>query len=215
MRKRKRQIVLYLLLIGALYYVYIHVNQVYFSPEDVFYACERGLRSGPSKEIVLEFDTENGTKVLVGRQEKGLFVVPVEKDDIFFWRMAGGGVDGFLPCEEPLNGYLTYGGNYLGLCLDKEIEEISFILGNHRDINWRECISSVEEELIFIEADKFAGDIAWDSGDYIAYTEGRNAEGEVIYQKGEANVADTLRKGNFRPSEPVIQQYDLTVSDAE
>ena len=47
MRKRKWQTVLYIFLIILLSGFYIHMHELYFSPEDVFYACERGLRSGP------------------------------------------------------------------------------------------------------------------------------------------------------------------------
>ena len=104
MRKRKWQTLIYFVLIFVLFYLHIYVQQMYFSPEDVFYACERGLRSGPSKEIILEFEGDDGAKVLVGRQEEGLFVVPVEKTHLFFWRMQSGGVDGFFKCDSHLMG---------------------------------------------------------------------------------------------------------------
>ena len=55
MRKRKWQTLLYIFLIFVLFYVHMIVQQMYLSPEDAFYACERGLRYPPSEEIVLEF----------------------------------------------------------------------------------------------------------------------------------------------------------------
>lgn len=215
MRKRKWQTVLYLFLIFVLSCFYIHMNKLYFSPEDVFYACERGLHSGPSEEIVLEFDREDGVKVLVGRQEDGLFVVPVEKNHFFLWRMKGGGVDGFFKCDKPLNGYLTYDGHYLGLCLDEKITEMSFVIGNHPTLSWREYVYQVEEELIFIEKEQIWGNTEQNMDEYIIYTEGRNAEGEIIYQEGDAELAESLRKGNIRPSDPVVQKQYIAVSNME
>jgi hypothetical protein len=215
MRKRKWQTVLYLFLIFVLSGFYIHMHQLYFSPEDVFYACERGLHSGPSEKIVLQHELEDGGLMLVGRQDDGLFVVPVEKTHFFLWRMKGGRVDGFIKCDKPLNGYLTYDGHYLGLSLDEKITEMSFILGNHPDLSWREYVCPVADELVFIEAEQIWGDAEQNTDDYIVYTEGRNVSGEVIYQDGETALAESLRKGNIRPSDPVVQKQYITVSNVE
>lgn len=206
MRKRKWQTVLYIFLIFVLSNFYILMHQLYFSPEDVFYACERGLHSGPSKEIVLQHELKDGSMMLVGRQEEGLFVVPAEKTHFFLWRMKGGRVDGYIECDKLLNGCLTYDGNYLGLCLDENIAEISFVLGNYPDLSWREYVCPVADELIFIEAEQIWSETEQNVDDYIIYTEGRNDKGEVIYQEGNAELAESLRKGNIRPSKPVIQK---------
>ena len=176
MQKRKWQTLLYAVLIIVLSCFYIVMNKLYLTPEDVFYACERGLRSGPSEEIILEFDTEDGSKVLVGRQAEGLFVVPVEKDHFIFWRMKSGGIDGFFKCDKPLNGYQTYDGKYLGLCLDENIAEFSILVGNYEDRQWQELIYPVEGELIFVEAE-----LDWNTK-YIVYTEGRDANSNIIYK---------------------------------
>ena len=215
MRKRKWQTVLYLFLIIVLSGFYIHMHQLYFSPEDVFYACERGLHSGPSEEIVLQRELEDGGLMLVGKQEDGLFVVPVEKTHFFLWRMKGGRVDGFMKCDKPLNGYLTYDGHYLGLSLDEKITEMSFVIGNHTTLSWREYVYSVKEELIFIEKERIWGDVEQNTDDYIIYTEGRNAEGEVIYQDGDAALAESLRKGNIRPSQVIIQKQFIKDTEVE
>ena len=208
MRKRKWQTLLYLVLIFVLSAFYIHVNHLYFSPEDVFYACERGLRSGPSEEIILEFDTEDGPKVLVGRQEEGLFVVPVEKTHFFLWRMAGGGVDGFFRCDKLLNGYQTYDGHYLGLCLDEKIVEFSLLIGNYQDRQWRELIYPVEGELIFVQAD-----LNWDDN-YIVYTEGRDVEGNVIFKDGEEGLMKSIRAGTYTYGKMEVTKPFLTAPDA-
>ncbi len=215
MRKRKWQTVLYIVLIFVLFQFHMLVTQRYFTPEEVFYACERGLRSGPSKEIILKHELEDGSLMLVGRQEEGLFVVPAERTEFFLWRMASGGIDGFFECDKPLNGYLTYDGHYLGLCLDEDIEEMSFVLGKHLELNWREYIYPVKNELIFIDTEQIWGNEEWDFEDYIIYTEGRDAEGNVIYQDGNADLAESLRKGNTRPSKPVITKRYITVPNVE
>ena len=128
MRKRKWQTILYIVLIFVLFGFHICINQLHFSPEDAFYACERGLRYPPSEGIPLEFEGDDGATVLVGRQEEGLFVVPVERTHLFLWRMASGGVDGYQKMDAPLDGYLTYQGNFLGMCQDESITEMSLIL---------------------------------------------------------------------------------------
>lgn len=178
MRKRKRQLMLYLLLIPLLGAFYIQSHRLYFSPEEVFYACERGLHYPPSEEILLEFEAE-GKTVLVGRQEDGIFVVPAVRSG-FLWRMASGGVDGFFACEEALQGYITYGGYYLGLCTDERIAAVSVIA---EDLDTKERLKfdvSIEDGLLFAETD-----INRERA-FIAYTEGRNAAGELLYQYGDA-----------------------------
>ena len=136
----------------------------------------------------------DGNKVLVGKQEEGLFVVPTKKSHVFLWRMAGGGIDGFYRCDQPINGYLTYDGNYLGLRRDEEITEISIILGNHTEENWKEYRYPVDEEFIFMEAKQIFQDEAYDlMKDYIVYTEGRNAEGEVIFFYGDYADSESFR----------------------
>lgn len=186
MRKRKRQLVLYLILSFLLSLFYMQTQQIYTSPEKVFYACERGLRYPKSEEIVLEFEAE-GKTVLVGRQEDGLFVVPAVRRG-FFWQMASGGVDGFFACENPVNGYRTYGDNYLGFCPEEKITEVSILLED-RDGGWREVSGSVTDGLIFLDAKMENGK------DFVVYTEGRNENGEVLYQEGETEKMEAFRRG--------------------
>ena len=201
MRKRKWQTVLYIFLIFVLSCFYIHMHQLYFSPEDAFYACERGLRYPPSEEIVLEFEGDDGATVLVGRQEDGLFVVPVEKTHFFLWRMQSGGVEGFFKCDKPLNVYLTYGGNLLGMCQDEDITEASVIVGRIEELNWTETTFPVEKGLIYMEESDIFHGVAFDpTRDYVLYAEGRNAAGEVLCWEGDEDVAEYLRTGNIRSS---------------
>lgn len=209
MRKRKWQTLLYLTLIFILSAFYIHVNHLYFSPEDVFYACERGLRSGPSEEIVLQHELEDGSLMLVGRQKEGLFVVPVERTHLFLWRMKSGGIDGFFACDKPLNGYQTYDGNYLGFCSDENIMEFSLLVGNYQDRNWEELVYPVEGELIFVQPD-----LNWDDN-YIVYTEGRDADGNILYKDGEEGLMNAIRKGTYTYGKMEVTKSFVTAPNVE
>lgn len=196
MKKRKRQIFLYLVMIVVLSAFYIQSNRLYFSPEDVFYACERGLRSGPSEEIILKQKLNDGGLMLVGREENGLFIVPVERTHFFLWRLKyGTGVDGFLPADKPLSGRITYDGRYLGLCQDKDITEFSILVGSDGGHRWREEIYPVEEELLFFERDIKGMD---KKGGYIGYTEARNADGEILFQEGDDHLLEAVRSGEAK-----------------
>ena len=200
MKKRKRQIVLQLILIVGFSVFYFYANGLYFSPEDVFYACERGLRGDISEEIVLEHKLDNGDLMLVGKQKDGLFVMSVERTHLFLWRM-GDGYSGFSPCDKPLNGNLTLDENYLGFCQDETITEMSILVGNFEDEQWEEEVYPVEKGLIFIERDAEKPDQAGGEHDFVAYTEGRNAKGEVVFKDGEEGWMEAIRKGNWRVGE--------------
>ena len=210
--KRKRETVFFFLLIIGLSFFYIRMNDLFFTKEEVFYACERGLRSGPSQEIVLERKLNDGSIMMVGRQEEGLFVVPVKQSHIFLWRMQSGGVDGFFKCDKLLNGYLTYDGNFLGLCLDERIKKMSLIIGNWEERNWKEFVYPVEEELVYIECGKELQEEGFelDTKDYIVYMEGRTATGEVVCWDGEDGLARSLRGGHFTPeAKKVTKPYPV------
>ena len=149
MRKRKWQTIVFILLIGLLSFTYVRLNKLFFSPEEVFYACERGLRCGPSEEIVQEFVQEDGGLLLVGRQKEGLFVASVEKHLGIFWRMKSGGVNGLFPVEKEFDGYLMQDGTYIGLCLNPNITEIFCIAGNDLEQNWQEYSCQIGEDGFF------------------------------------------------------------------
>ena len=217
MRNRKWQTVLYLFLIFPLCQFYLLANHLYFTPKDVFYACERGLRYPPSEEILLEFEGDDGATVLVGSQEEGLFVVPVERTHLFLWRMASGGVDGYQKMDAPLDGYLTYQGNFLGMCQDESITEMSLIFGNWGDRNWKEFVYPVEEGLIFIECGKELQKEGFDlvMKDALAYMEGRNAVGEVVCWEGEDGMARALRGGHYARDAKEVTKPFITAPDME
>lgn len=220
MRKRKWQTVFFILLIIVCSFIYLRIHHLYFTPEEVLYACERGLRSGPSEEIIFQFDLEDGGKVLVGRQEDGIFVVPAERSHGFLWQMQSGSyVEGFVPYEDGWTGSLTYGGNYLGICQDEDVSEVSFIIGNWPERSWKEYICPVElieGELIFIGKEEiFKGEEYDEMEDQIVYTEGRDADGQVLYWEGDDGLAKSLRSGNFMPDKVAVTKQYITVPATE
>lgn len=205
MRKRKREIILCLMLLVGLGFSYVRLNHLFLTPEEEFHACEEGLYYPPSEEILLRFEREDGALVFLGRQADGISVIPLEKRNLFFWSMAdGGAVDGRIKMEAPLDGYLTYDKNYLGFRQDEEIVEVSLVIGNDGRLNFREYVFPVDEEVILIPGKLFFdGESIEATEDTIVYQEGRDAAGRVIFQKGAADLANALRKGNLRPGVPM------------
>lgn len=204
MGKRKWQTVVFILLIGLLSFAYIRLNDLFFSPEEVFWSCERGLQSGPSEEILLEYESADGGLILVGRQKDGLFVVPEERSHFFLWKMQKT-IDGEYYCDGDVDGYYRSDGVVLGLCKNPEITEVSFILGEWSELSWKEYTCKVEDNgLIWYDTK------VQDIEKYVNYWEGRNADGEVIYREGDANLAESLRKGNIRPGNRTVTKPFIT-----
>lgn len=73
-----KQIVIFLLVLLLCGGYVFWRSGLHLSPEAAMAAEEQGLRYGPSNEILLTYEKENGSQVLVGRWEKGLSVVGVE-----------------------------------------------------------------------------------------------------------------------------------------
>ena len=186
--KRKRELLFYIVLLLGLSCFYIQQNRFYFSPEDVFYACERGLRSGPSEEIILQYDLADGSVMVVGRQEEGLFAVPAQKTHFFFWRMKGGMVDGAFPVEDgSVKGYIMREGKYIGLSRCPDVTEISFVAEDIEMDEWKKFDCTVGEDgLLLCET----GMNGWDSA--VVYLEGRNAEGEVVFVYGDREYLEKV-----------------------
>lgn len=210
MRKRKWQMVVFILLIVLLSFTYVRLNKLFFSPEEVFYACERGLWSGPSEEIIREFAQEDGGLLLIGRQKEGLFVASAEKHLGIFWRMKSGGVNGLFPIEKEFDGYLMEDGKYIGLCLNPDITEIFCITGNDSEQNWQEYSCQVDEDGFFFCETGLDG-----AENYDVYEEGRNADGELLYTMRDGGLAESLRSGSFALKTKEATKSFITAPDIE
>lgn len=49
---RKRQILIFIIIIPLLYISFLRLEGYYLTAERVFYACEKGLHYGPSEKIL-------------------------------------------------------------------------------------------------------------------------------------------------------------------
>lgn len=65
--KRIRQCILFLLVLILCGGLWVRSNRLYFSPEAAFHGVERGLRYGPSEEILLTYPREEWQSDLCGK----------------------------------------------------------------------------------------------------------------------------------------------------
>ena len=86
--KRGKQIFIFLLILLLCGGYAFWRSGLHLSPEAAMAAEERGMLYGPSDEILLTYEKENGDFVYVGRWEKGLSAVCVEPKWGRFWRTA-------------------------------------------------------------------------------------------------------------------------------
>ena len=84
--KRKKQTVIFMMLILGFSLFLIHFFDLYLDREQLFYAYERGNLCGPSKEIVYEEERQDGSVMMIGRQEKALYMLSAEKVLGIFWK---------------------------------------------------------------------------------------------------------------------------------
>lgn len=108
-------------------------------------------------------------------------------------------MEGAIKMDAPIDGCMTYDNSYLGLRQDEEIVEMSLVIGNSRLLNFREYVFSVDEEVIYIPGNLLFDGESAEGEVEIVYQEGRDAAGRVIFQKGDADLANALRKGNIHP----------------
>lgn len=64
--KRIKQCVVFLLVLILCGGLWVMSNRLYFSPEAAFHGAERGLRYGPSEEILLTYPRGDGSQIYVG-----------------------------------------------------------------------------------------------------------------------------------------------------
>ena len=95
--KRLRHTVLSLLVIALVLTVAFLYHGLYFTPQAVMDATERGLHYGPSQQMLLEYDGPKGTRLLIGKvDDYTLSVIPVQRTWLVFWTLKSGGVTGYL-----------------------------------------------------------------------------------------------------------------------
>lgn len=94
--KRLRHTALHLAVIGLVLAVAFYYSALYFTPEQVMAANERGLHYGPSRQILLEYDGPANTRLLIGKvDDRTLSVIPTQRAWMVFWKLSSGGITGY------------------------------------------------------------------------------------------------------------------------
>lgn len=189
--KRVKQIFIFLLILSLCGGYAFWRSGLHLSPEAAMHAEERGLRYGPSEEILLTYEKENGSQVLVGRWEKGLSVVCVEPQWGRFWKVERGQDvhTSCLPLGQDVEAFLLDENRIVGLSLLPEVTEVTCYLNVrreevHKNMFAQEITIDVAENGFFHQKVELPEGEDW--GYYsIGYLEGRTESGEVVFQDGE------------------------------
>lgn len=187
--KRIRQCILFLLVLVLCGGLWIRSNRLYFSPEAAFHGAERGLRYGPSEEILLTYPRGDGSQIYVGKWNNGLSVIPVEQYLGLFWRMSNGvSVEGYRTLYGDVDAMLTEENMLVGLSLLPEVTEVTCLFYSMADEvedlkPVKEITLPVAENGFFHEKMDFPQ--ANPGMFYVGYVEGRTETGEVVYRNGQ------------------------------
>lgn len=187
--KRIRQCILFLLVLVLCGGLWVRSNRLYFSPEAAFHGAERGLRYGPSEEILLTYPRGDGSQIYVGKWNNGLSVIPVEQYLGLFWRMSNGvSVEGYRTLYGDVDAMLTEENMLVGLSLLPEVTEVTCLFYSMADEvedlkPVKEITLPVAENGFFHEKMDFPQ--ANPGLFYVGYVEGRTETGEVVYRNGQ------------------------------
>lgn len=202
---RKKQILIFILIIPLLLTFFMRMNGYFFTAEGVLHATERGLLYGPSDRILAELPVADGGRLMLGRVKGGISAIPVQRRWAILWGMKDGYISGYQPCEKEVSAFSFAGKTVAGISTHPEVSQV-FCRLEYRGEN-----SSVDDTLtseVTMTVDEegfFLGDWrdSMEMGDYIfiCYTEGRNAEGEVIYRDGVAPDGSYYYDGQLQQEE--------------
>lgn len=188
--KRGKQIIIFLLLIVLCAGISFCRQGLYFTEEGAFHSVETGLHYGPSEEILLTYDREDGSEIIVGRWMDGLSVVPVERYLGIFWRMPRGTmVEGYRSMQYDVDGLVTAENWILGLSRLSEVTEIYCLVVVYDEEERKEVIAAdvtfpVNEKGFFCQKLDLEPVETTDYSYSIGYLEGRNADGDVVFRHG-------------------------------
>ena len=130
--KRKKQIIIYLLLIVVCLESYMWLNHLQWSPKAVFAASQRMDNVGPVDEILTEVDCGDGKKAILGREGENLYFCTMQRTKGIFWRRSGAKYFTRAYLEEYeqiiLANYYWESDFLSGICREPGAKEISFQL---------------------------------------------------------------------------------------
>lgn len=187
--KRIRQCMLFLLVLVLCGGLWVRSNRLYFSPEATFHGAERGLRYGPSEEILLTYPRGDGSQIYVGKWNNGLSMIPVEPYLGLFWRMSTNvPVEGYHTLYGDVDAMLTEENMLVGLSLLPKVTEVTCLFYSMEDEV--EDLKPVEEISLPVAENGFFHekmDFPQEKSDmfYVGYVEGRTETGEVVYRNGQ------------------------------
>ena len=151
--KRIRQCMLFLLVLVLCGGLWIRSNRLYFSPEAAFHGAERGLRYGPSEEILLTYPRGDGSQIYVGKWNNGLSVIPVEPYLGLFWRMSTNvPVEGYHTLYGDVDAMLTKENVLVGLSLLPGVTDVTCLFYSMADEV--EDLKPVKGEVVFQYGEK-------------------------------------------------------------
>ncbi len=194
---RKKKSLVYALVVCLLCFLYVRLNGYSFTMEELLYANEIGLRYGPSEEILAEYEDRNGNTVIIGRVENNLSYETGERHLFFLWKRVGDGMRGQTWSYGKEIHFQNLNEKLIGLSSIEEVTEVYLYYqygfededGEYQDI-FQETVLPVDERGFFMgdwsiqpEHEKYFAEEEniWV---YASYIEGRNVDGEVLYQWG-------------------------------
>ena len=180
--KRKKQIIIYLLLIVVCLESYMWLNHLQWSPKAVFAASQRMDNVGPVDEILTEVDCGDGKKAILGREGENLYFCTMQRTKGIFWRRVGAEYFTRAYLEEYeqiiLANYYWESDFLSGICREPGAKEISFQLVDEEENFLMEGKLPVREDGIF-----YGANIRGEASDEVAYPyhlRALDAEGHVI-----------------------------------
>lgn len=189
--KRGKQIVIFLLVLLFCGGYAFWRSGLHLSPEAAMAAEEQGLRYGPSDKILLTYEKENGSQVLVGRWEKGLSVVGVEPKWGIFWKSTDL-INGNMHCllmEEPVEAFLTEENYIVGLCELPEATEVTCKLYVYDEVEKasvfvKELTMEIGEDGFFYGETSLPVEASTEYGYTVEHVKAKGKSGETIFIKG-------------------------------
>lgn len=199
--KRGKQIFLFLVILFLCGGYAFWRSGLHLSPKAAMEAEERGLRYGPSEEILLTFEKEDGGWIYVGQWEKGLSVICLEEKWGFFWKTASTEeiYSRCLPIEEPVEAFFIGENRIVGFSNLPEVKNVLCYLNGynekiHEDIFLKEVAMDTAENGFFSAEIELPESVNWEDV-HIGYLEARTEHGDIVFQEGEKEKLTAIPNG--------------------
>ena len=128
--KRVKQTGIRLAVVAALLFLCYWITGYRLTQERLFYDCERGLRYGPSEEIVFTWAGE-GKGLVAGRCGEGFSLVEMRRRLGLFWGLDMS-VTGYRDLDEAVNVF-SYRSLLLAQVTDGDITRVRVVLEDGRE----------------------------------------------------------------------------------